>query len=266
MLRLIPKSLRRIARAVFHIVPLALITGCDRPPIAQSDADRYQMAVYYNSERPAEDRRSDVRRKPVELLRFAGVQPGMTVIDLCGGGGWFTELLAHVVGPTGRIIIVNPTLFTDIAGEELTKRLQGNRLANVTRVDSTWTNMQIPEGADIIWLGLAYHDIYVPRPDKPEWQADPVSFHAQVLAALKPGGLLLVTDHAAPVGTGKESAGTLHRIDEEFARRDFESAGFEFVSESDLLRNPADDYSKSIWAEGIMGNTDQFVYLFRKPL
>lgn len=257
--------LKGIAVAALSMAPLGLLTGCDRAPVSEADANRYEMAVYFNPNRPRNDRKADERRKPAQLMEFAGVEPGMTVIDLCGGDGWFTELLANVVGPTGRVVIANPTLFTDIAGEALTTRLKGDRLRNVTRIDGTWGDMKLPVGADMVWLGLAYHDIYVKRPDKPEWEADRDAFFAQVFAALKPGGLLMVTDHAAAAGSGITAAQTLHRIDEEFARQDILNAGFEFVAMSDLLRISTDDYTKDIWSRGPVGSTDQFILLFRKP-
>src|SRR5690606_29521586 len=130
-------------------------------------------------------------------------------------------------------------------------RLANNRLKNVTRVDGEWTQMNLPEEVDLIWLSLAYHDIYVKRPDDPSFEADRDSFFEQIKTALKPGGMILVIDHAATSGTGKEAAQMLHRIDEEFARADFESEGFVFVKSLDILRNPADDYTKDIWAKDI---------------
>ena len=51
-------------------------------------------------ERSAEDRERDARDKPAEVLAFAGVKPGMTVADVFSAGGYYTELLAGVVGPT----------------------------------------------------------------------------------------------------------------------------------------------------------------------
>jgi predicted methyltransferase len=256
---------RRLTRLV--AIAMALVaTACERAPVSRELANRYQQAVYFNVSRQRVDRKRDLQRKPAEVMAFAGVQPGMTVVDLCGGDGWYAELLGSVVGANGKVYVVNPTLFTDIAGEALKKRLRGNRLPNVVSVEGTWQAMNIPANADMIWLALAYHDIYVQRPDKPVWQAERDSFFAQMRAALKPGGLLLVIDHAAPVGSLQSASQKLHRIDEEFALRDISAAGFEFVAKSGLLRNPQDDYSKSIWADGTMGQTDQFVHLYRKAL
>lgn len=245
---------------------LAVLIGCsDKSPVPEHEANIYQTAVYFNSQRPKEDRRDDTQRKPAEILAFAGVEPGMKVIDLLGGGGWYTELLAAVVGEEGQVYLVNTPLFLHFTREKLEARLANNRLQNVTRVDGEWTQMNLPQDVDLIWLSLAYHDIYVERPDDPSFEADRDSFFEQIKTALKPGGYILVIDHAATPGTGKEAAQTLHRIDEDFARKDFESEGFVLVKSLDILRNPADDYNQSIWAKGIMNKTDKFIYLFQKP-
>ena len=43
------------------------------------------------------------------------------------------------------------------------------------------------------------------------------------------------------------------------------SAGFQFVGESDAVRNPADDKTKGVFDASVRGKTDQFVYKFKKP-
>src|SRR5690606_30503771 len=134
---------------------LAVLIGCsDKAPVAEHEANIYQTAVYFNSLRPKEDRRDDKQRQPAELLAFAGVEPGMKVIDLLGGGGWYTELLAAVVGEEGHVYLANTPLFLHFTQEKLEARLAGDRLKNVTHVDGEWTQMNLPEGVDLIWLSL----------------------------------------------------------------------------------------------------------------
>jgi len=59
---------------------------------------------------------------------------------------------------------------------------------------------------------------------------------------------------------------TLHRIDPAIARQEIEAAGFCFAGESDALRNPADPHTAGILDKSIRGNTDRFMFKFRKPL
>ena len=77
------------------------------------------------------------------------------------------------------------------------------------------------------------------------------------------GGAILF-DHAAKPGTGKEAAQDLLRIDEDFARKDIEAAGFAFDGESRVLRNPADDRTMTVFDDRIRRRTDRFIYRFTK--
>ena len=82
--------------------------------------------------------------------------------------------------------------------------------------------------------------------------------------ALKDGGKLIIIDHSAAKGTGIDAANTLHRIDEEFTIRQFESIGFKLQSSSDFLRNPKDNPSLLIWDDKVYQKTDRFILLFTK--
>ena len=106
---------------------------------------------------------------------------------------------------------------------------------------------------------LFYHDVlWLP--------VERAKMNAQILQTLKPGGTLLVIDHSAEAGSGTRDARTLHRGDARLMRDEITAAGFEFVSETDFLRNPEDDLSTNVFMEGVRGKTDRFVLKFRKPV
>jgi predicted methyltransferase len=86
-----------------------------------------------------------------------------------------------------------------------------------------------------------------------------------MFAALKPGGVLVVIDHAAAEGSDVSVTSTLHRIDRGQVVRELEAAGFVLEDESQVLRNPADDHALRVFEGEIRGHTDQFVLRFRKP-
>jgi predicted methyltransferase len=115
-----------------------------------------------------------------------------------------------------------------------------------------------PEKVDLVWTSLNYHDMRG-RPGATSPPMNKLAFDA-----LKPGGIYVVIDHAAEKGAPASTGSTLHRIDAELVKQDVTAAGFKLVSESDLLRNPADDRSKPT-RETSRGKTDQFVLLFQKP-
>ena len=110
---------------------------------------------------------------------------------------------------------------------------------------------------------LVYHDIYFTADYWPAVNRD--NFFRQIRSSLKPGGVLVVIDHSAIADTGMSAAQNLHRIDEVFAKQDIESAGFVFDGASDVLRNPDDTRTLSVFDEAIRKQTDRFVYRFIKP-
>ncbi len=84
-------------------------------------------------------------------------------------------------------------------------------------------------------------------------------------AALKPGGVYVVLDHAAIAGSGIGATDTLHRIDPARVKKDVLAAGFKLDAESSILANKADDHTKNVFAPSVRGHTDQFLCRFKKP-
>lgn len=133
------------------------------------------------------------------------------------------------------------------------------------RLDSQFSDFELPDGVDFMFIGLAYHDIYIKR-DDPVKTTSRDEFFPQIFAAMEPGGRVLVIDHAAKPGTGIETTAALHRIAEDFAIADWQEAGFTYLGSTDILRNPDDDHTLRMREDAIRGRTDRFVLLFEKPL
>jgi predicted methyltransferase len=216
-------------------------------------------------ERSAKDRERDARDKPAELLAFAGVKPGMKAADVFGGGGYWSEILARAVGPTGSVTLVNNEGYANFAKDDIKVRFADGRLKDVKQLVGKTSDLGLGKDQyDFMMIFMSYHDIYWVD-EKEGWsKIDADNFLKQLHAALKPGGKLLVVDHAAKAGTGSSAAQDLHRIDEEFAKKDFTSHGFALEKTWDGLRNAADDHTKMVFDESIRGKTDRFAQLYRR--
>ena len=221
------------------------------------------------SERMPTDRVQDSWRKPDEILRFLEIAPGHHALDFYAGPGYYSELLAHIVGPAGRVLIYNNELYNQAAHNGLTARLARNRLPNAARINAPSNYLKLEPGSlDRVLIVLTYHDIYWQPGGSPETMGDPNKILRILHAALKPGGLVVVVDHVASPTTPQDItpvANRLHRIDPQVVRADFARAGFEFAGESDVLRRSGDDHIKSVFDASVRHNTDQFVYKFRRP-
>ena len=216
-----------------------------------------------NPARSLADRERDKTSKPNVVLNFIGLKPGMKVLDLFAGGGYYTEMLSYAVSPGGQVISHTNAAYEGMTGEEAANRFKDNRLPNVRRVITEINNLGLEEASlDVVLMALVYHDIYFTADYWPEVDRD--NFFRQIHGSLKPGGLLIVIDHSAIADTGMSAAQSLHRIDEVFAKQDVESAGFVFDSASDVLRNPDDKRTLSVFDEAIRKKTDRFVYRFIK--
>jgi predicted methyltransferase len=214
--------------------------------------------------RPAEDRARDGARKPAEVIAFAGVKPGDTVVDLIPGGGYFTRILSKAVGPTGHVYALVPTFLAKAYPQTVTA-IQAVAADPAYRNVTVWVESvgKLAEQGpvDVVWTSQNYHDLH--GPSLPPNTA--LNIDRAVLAALKPGGVYVIEDHVAEAGSGVRDAGTLHRIDPAFVRDEVEAAGFGFEAESPVLRNPLDAHTARVFDPAIRGHTDQFVFKFRKP-
>ena len=111
-------------RFAFLLACLMLAAHRCRPPKFRTTSPR-------PSPRPSaatKDRERDARDKPAELLTFAGVKPGMKVADVFGGGGYWSEIIARAVGPTGSVTLVNNAAYYNYGQEDIKDALRHGRL------------------------------------------------------------------------------------------------------------------------------------------
>lgn len=235
-------------------------------PTAGSAQVPVERAVADTQARTSDNVALDAGRKPAELLNFFGLKRGMQVLDMFGGNGYWAEIIAPTIGPRGRVTVWQPTQFYN--EERRTSFLAGaGRNRNVQLISSPFEAPDLPPASfDFALINLDYHDVYwenaqrgIPRMEAQAWLQ-------RLYAAMKPGGVVGVVDHIAPAGAEpRQSVEKLHRIDPAIIRADFEKAGFLLEGQSDLLRNPADDHSLSVFDKAIRGKTDRAIFKFRKP-
>lgn len=226
-----------------------------------SGADSGLARALESPSRPQADRDRDADRKPDALMKFFGVHPGMTAMDLIAGGGYMTEVLSISVGPKGKVYSQNPPAMLEPGGRYLAQveaRFAGGRLPNVVRVDEDPPAAdKVPPGSvDFAITAMNLHDLYNRDPAKA------LDFMKAVFTTLKPGGVFGVIDH---VGKPDADNAKLHRMPKQAALDLAREAGFTVEAESNLLAHPQDDHTQMVFAPGLRGKTDQFVLKLRKP-
>jgi predicted methyltransferase len=246
---------RRSTAAAFGLI--ACIAGV-APHGARAQAAPDYAALLAAPDRSDADRQADKRRDPLPLLAFAGVRPGMKVLDMGAGGGYSTELMARAVAPNGIVYGQNPAELGDRPKAAFAARMatvvMKNTVADVAPFDDP-----VPPGVtdlDLITFLFYYHDTTYMAVDR-------AAMNRKLFAALKPGGILITADHSALPGQGISVSKTLHRIEESTERQEIEAAGFHFVAEGNFWRNAADTHDFPSYKADMP--LDNFVLKFQKP-
>ncbi len=229
--------------------------------VAGAAPTKDQLAAVADKGRPEADSKRDADRKPAEMLEFAGVKAGSKVADFIPGGGYFTRIFAKAVGPKGKVfVITNPPPANAPTPPAIFGIAADPQYGNITVVQTGIASFALPEQVDVFWTSQNYHDLFARARNVDISKVDKLIYDA-----IKPGGVFIVLDHAAAPGTPIDPDDKLHRIDPAHVKKQLESSGFKFESESKVLANPADDHTKTVFDPAIRGHTDQFILKFRKP-
>ncbi|MCJ7590001.1 MAG: class I SAM-dependent methyltransferase [Woeseiaceae bacterium] len=266
-------------KGLCSVLALTLVSACGQDasepsapepiaaaPEAVAPAPSVYEAALANALRPEADRERDAGRKPAEVLEFIGITPGMTVLDMFTGNGWYAEVIAHVVGESGRVIAHSNEAYKKFVGDSLAERFGTGRVPQVEILMAENNHLLLEaDTLDAVMLALSFHDLYLGDAENGWELMDIPAFLAELKKALKPGGIVAIVDHSAAAGSPTETSDTLHRIDPALVIANMEAAGFVLDGQSDLLRNPDDDLTQVVFAPTIRGKTDRFVMRFRKP-
>jgi predicted methyltransferase len=279
----------RIRFALFVI--LAQLAGCAGPPPLQPAAAppprdaRTAGAierVLGGEHRSAQHRARDAWRHPLETLLFFGITPDMTVCEIWPGpDGWYTEILAPLLADGGKLYVAQMPAapgneyITDSRAhysQKLAARPELYGRVSVTTLGADPGGIAPPGSCDLVvtfrnlhnWMNLGYAQ-----------QA-----FANMNRALKPGGILGVVEHRGDPGKPQDPRAGTGYVNEEFAIRLIESAGFELVERSEINANPKDtrDYDQGVWSlpptlrQGsrdrerleAIGESDRFTLRFRR--
>jgi predicted methyltransferase len=269
-------------RKIIALLTLAcVVAACGRPAseaepaatepepaaaaVVEAEVSIYAAAVASEKRFEADDA-SDAGRNPEAVLEFFGVQPGDVVLEMWAGGGYYTELLAHVVGERGKVVAHANTPILNFAGEDHTNRHADNRLPNTEVLLAENNELALEaDSFDAATIILNYHDLYWSSEEYGWEQIDVPAFLAELYKGIKPGGTLGIVDHQAVSGSPAQTGSTLHRIDSAIVIAELEGAGFVLEGESNVLANPEDDHTKGVFDPEIRGKTDRYVLCFRKP-
>ena len=244
-------------------------------PALPSSIDEAVASQY----RRDENRARDQYRHPAETLKFFGLKPDMTVVELNPSGGWYLEILAPLLATSGHYVAA-----TAVGGEHggdksiATYETLHPNLASKIEV----ANFNPPEHSSLVSDGTA--DMVLTFRNVHNWMMDgkEKDVFAAVYKALKPGGVFGVVEHRAGKKTKNSAKGMAGYVQEKVVIALAQTAGFKLDQKSDINANPKDtkNYENGVWTlppslrDGdknrakyiAIGESDRMTLRFVKPL
>lgn len=246
------------------LLSLLLITPCTDGGTPAMDVAIAEALA--DPQRIESDRSRDPLRKPDQVLAFFEIKPGMRVLDLFSGGGYYTEILSRVVGPTGSVVAQNNGAYLDYMKDENATRYAGNRLPNVERLVTEADSMQLEDDSfDATLAILTWHDFYYGGGASGWPEVNESALVDKLCKAMKPGAVLGIIDHVAKPGSNPAVTGEeLHRVDPDRIKTDLTDSCFKLEAEAQFLRNAADPLDQVVMDPAIRGKTDRVVLKYRR--
>lgn len=220
---------------------------------ADNTGDAALKAAIAGSARTPANVVRDGARHPYETLTFFGIKPGMTVVELSPGAGWYTEILAPYLREHGKLIAAGSDPQGSEGARRSAARFQQKLDANPAAFDkveigafSPPTTYRIaPKGtADMVLTFRNIHN-WIPAGE----DGLKVLF-SQVYDSLKPGGVFGVVEHRLPAGKAQDATASSGYLHEAYVVKLAESAGFKLAAKSEINANPKDkaDHQGGVWA------------------
>lgn len=238
--------------------------------------------ILAGNHRSEANRARDVYRHPKQTLLFFGIRPGMKVVEVWPGAGWYTEIIAPLVREKGKYYAA--TIAADPGSEYITNQLKSFRemlaarpdlydKVELTTLSAAGADLAPPESVDLV---LTFRNLH-------NWMDG--GWAPQAIAAmykvLKPGGVLGVVEHRGRADVPQDPKAKSGYVNEDYAIKLIEAAGFKLVAKSEINANPKDtkDYEQGVWTlpptyrlgeqdkakYAAIGESDRFTLKFVKP-
>ncbi len=223
-----------------------LFPEASRASAPAHEEDAALRAAVESPGRSAENRARDQWRHPYESLTFWGLRPGLTVIEIGPGGGWWTEILAPYAKATGGTYLAGHSDSTNPNFSDAARKARADFEARygVKAIDfGMGSGLGAPDGsADLVLVARAFHN-WSTR----EGMTD--RFMGEFFRVLKPGGVLAVEQHRAADGADVSVTGPNGYVPESYVIDAARKAGFVLDARSELNANPKDtrDHPFGVW-------------------
>jgi predicted methyltransferase len=219
-----------------------------------ADTDAALAAILASPHRHPDNPARDEARHPAETLRFFGIQPSMTVVEVGPGWGWYTEILAPLLARSGKLVV---TQYDPAGSEEDSRTMYGRRLQAVlgrskvaygkvepiVQKDPDGLDLGPPGSADMVLIIRGLHGRVT---NEGQWDRYMKAAHS----VLKDGGVLGIVQHRGKDEDDPKKTAEVGYLPEPWVVAEIEKAGFELEEKSEINANPKDtkDHERGVWS------------------
>jgi predicted methyltransferase len=234
----------RIRLLMFVVLVLSIATVSSmRSTAAADDAGTTAalQAAIAGPQRSAPNIARDKYRHPLETLTFFGIKPDMTVVEISPGAGWYTEILAPFLKDHGK-------LYEAVGGGPGAKSFEDKLKADPAIYSKVIvTTLQPPAQTEIAPAGTA--DMVLTFRNVHDWipRGTTQDYFKAFYRALKPGGILGITDHRADPSQPQDPKATNGYVRQDYMIQIAEQAGFKLTGTSEINANPKDPRNQPVW-------------------
>jgi len=258
-----------------------LVAACAAATSRQTTAESLTN-ILAGDQRTPDERARDVYRHPKQTLLFFGLRPEMRVLEVWPEPGWYTEVIAPLLRDKGKYYA--GVIPADPANKHITQRLEDYRAKLAARPD-LFDRVTVvsfpPDGGAAMPPGSL--DMVVSFRNIHNWMArgNAPEMFAAMYRALKPEGILGVVEHRGNPAVPQDLKAKSGYVNEDYAIKLIEGAGFRLVAKSEVNDNPQDtkDYEQGVWTlpptyrlgakdhdrYAAIGESDRFTLRFVKP-
>ncbi len=246
---------------------IMLTAGYGHNPALSDDTAARLRAAISHPQRVPKNAARDKYRHPFETLQFFGIKPGMTVVEIWPGRGWYTEILAPFLKEKGRLYAASWD--ADLKSAFVQRTLKSYRARFVeqpgtygrialTELSRKKTKIAPPGTADMVLTFRSVHNWMKRGYERTIFEA--------MFSALKPGGVLGVVEHRGDPDIWQDPQALSGYVNEEHVIELATDVGFKLVAKSEVNANPKDRrvHAKGVWTLPPtlrLKNTDRDKYL-----
>lgn len=202
--------------------------------------------------RSPKNKARDNQRHPRETLMFFGIKPGMRVLEILPGGGWYTEILAPTLKDQGQLTVAS---FGADNPSDYLRNVHNRYIAKLESNPDVYGQVKVEVFEDegyLVKVDSASQDMVLTFRNSHNWirYGGIEQAYESFNRVLKKGGVLGVVQHRAAPGSDFKQVAEKGYVPEAYLIELAESKGFKLVAQTEINANAKDskNHPSGVWS------------------